>query len=317
MSFQLLKKRDFNAFISDSFGFFKSHGKNYFKGYLLINGGLLAIMLLCIYFIAEIWFGAFFASVQDPYYSTSFENRLAQQSGTISLFGIAILIVSILIMLVSYLYPVGYLHKVANGKDLSTASLFDFVKKKFVRGVIFLLASLFIFLPIFSVVIFIFIMLSMVVIGIPLLIISIPAMMSWFMLSFYDYLSTGNSFFTSFGVGFNFLKKRFWPIVGSTLIIHMIINVISSFIMIIPYIIGFASFISSMDSIDNSANGVSDGLSFFLLMLMIALLISTIATFILQNLVFVNQGIIYYSSVEERDNTAITSEIDNIGNDSE
>jgi len=319
MSFQLLKKRDFNALISDTFGFFKSHGKGYFKGYLAINGGLIVILLLCFYFISDVFMDAFLASIQDSYnsFESSFDDRLKQRSGSFLLLGLIVFMVSIFIMLVSYLYPIGYLHKLANEKESSTSLMFEFIKKKLGRGVIFFLASLVTFVPIMFTVMFVLILLSVIIIGIPLMMIVMPAMMSWLILSFYDFISTNNSFFTSMGVGFSFLKKKFWPVVGSTVIIYIIINVISSIIVMIPYMVGMVSLFTSIESIDSSTNGVPDAFSFFMIMIMIAVLLSTLVTFILQNLMLVNQGIIYYSSVEERDNTSITSEIDSIGNDTE
>ncbi len=319
MNFQLLKKRDFNALISDTFGFFKSHGKNYFKGFLTINGGLILILMICFYFISTVFMDAFLASVQDSYnsFESSFDDRLKQRSGSLTLLGLIVFFISIFIMLVSYLYPVGYLHKVANEKELSTSLMFEFIKNKLGRSIVFFLASLVTFMPIMIAVMFVLMLLSMIIIGIPLMMIVVPAMLSWFLLSFYDYISTGNRFMTSMGVGFSFLKKKFWPVVGSTVIIYIIINVITSIIVMIPYMIGIVSVFTSIDSMSGSTNGVPDGLSFFMVMMLIAVLLSTLITFILQNLLLVNQGVIYYSSIEERDNTAITSEIDNIGNDSE
>ena len=51
--FQLYKKRDFNELVSDTFDFFKIHGKNYFKNYFIINGGFLLILVVLLYFVYE------------------------------------------------------------------------------------------------------------------------------------------------------------------------------------------------------------------------------------------------------------------------
>src|ERR1035437_2467501 len=48
--FQLYKKRDFSAFMSDTLQFFKQFWKNYFRNYVVINGALL--LLMCVtYFL--------------------------------------------------------------------------------------------------------------------------------------------------------------------------------------------------------------------------------------------------------------------------
>lgn len=53
---QFYKKRDFGALVSDTLNFFKLYGKNYFKNYLTLNGGIIILLVVVI----VIGFGDFF-----------------------------------------------------------------------------------------------------------------------------------------------------------------------------------------------------------------------------------------------------------------
>jgi len=54
--FVFYKKRNFNAYINDTFAFFKKYARNYFSNYLAVNGAMIiAITLLCTFTI--IFFG--------------------------------------------------------------------------------------------------------------------------------------------------------------------------------------------------------------------------------------------------------------------
>ena len=87
--FQVFKKRDFSQLVGDTFSFFKLEGKNYFKNYFIINGGLLLILVVALYFLIKFFFEGTFAAAQtgvvlfaDDLESVTRSYRSAEYHGT-------------------------------------------------------------------------------------------------------------------------------------------------------------------------------------------------------------------------------------------
>lgn len=314
MSYQLLKKRDFNALISDTFGFFKAYGKPYLKGFFVINGIVILLLLVTTFFFSRVFMDDLLNSMERGYSSSRVleQNLIANENLYIGLV-LLISVVLIILTLVLYLYPVAFLNKVAKGEEITNDALFGFIKRKVGKAILFFLASLVTFVPIFIVTFSLISLLVMFLIGIPLLFIFAPLMISWVMLSFYDYISTDNGFLKSIGVGYNFATKKFWPTVGSTLIIYMIINAVTSILFFIPYLITIVSFIASAESASQSSMDMRDTASTMFFVMTLIIIFTSLISIIMQNLMLVNQGVIYYSNLEERDNISVNSEIDAIG----
>lgn len=312
--FQLYKKRGFSEFISDTFAFLKLEGKNYFKNYFIINGPLLLILVVCIYFAMNIYMDALFSSVNSQNFG---ENQLLNDlMNNIPIFiflGIISFIVILFISFVCYSFPISYLKLVSNKRDITTQSIFQTMKEKLAKTIMFFLASILVFLPIIAITVTLLILLSIIIIGIPLLIILIPALFSWVKLSFYDYITTENDYLKSVGNGFELLKSKFWPIVGSTMIMYLIYYIIYSVFTMVPYLLGIWGIFSNMDPQVNQ----EETFSTMSIVVSAVLVIATISNYTLQNLIFINQGIIFYSLTDEKENISIKSDIDLIGSDSE
>lgn len=316
--FQLYKKRDFNSLISDTFLFFKLHGKNYFTNYLIINGGFLLVLVTLIYFFMKIFYEGLLASVSNKSYGSNpiFDNLYSNMTyfvigGIISFFLICI------ISIINYTYPIGYLKLIEKNTEQSTKNLVDFIKSNFGKSILFFLGSLISFVPIFFIVGIILILLSIILIGIPLMFILFPTLITWISLSYYDYISNDHEFFTSVGNGYRLLTANFWSNIGSTVIMFVIVNVIIGIIYFVPYLIGIATLFSSPESINGVQNQTIDNLSFMMILMSIIMIISILFNYLLQNLIFINQGMIYYSSKEEKENHTTKNNIDLIGTDVE
>ena len=157
-------------------------------------------------------------------------------------------------------------------------------------------------------------LLIMIIIGIPLLLILIPAISSWISLSYYHYISTNSGYFDALGKGFEMLRSNFWPIIGSTFVMYMIVQIVVSVVTFIPYIFMMGSFFVNPEGMQENPN---DSLSFFTLMMSIVMIISILFNYTLQNIILINQGIIYYSVTESQENISIKREIDSIGQNEE
>ena len=316
--FQLYKKRDFSTLVSDTFSFFKIYSKDYFKNYLIINGGFLLVLLALIYFFMKIFYEGMLSGINNQTYGNNplFDNLYTNLSYFIT-GGAIVFILICIISIINYTYPIAYLKLIENNTEISTKNLIDFIKSKIGKSILFFLASLISFVPIFFIVSLILIALSLIIIGIPLMLIVFPALISWISLSYYDYISSNTSFFTSVRNGYYLLKENLWANIASTVIMFVIVNVVIGIIYMVPYLIGIASLFANPESFQEGGTNVLDNLSFMMILMTIIMIVTIISNYLLQNLIFINQGIIYYSSKEEKENHTTKSNIDLIGSDSE
>lgn len=316
--FQLYKKRDFNALVSDTFNFFKLYGKNYFKNYLIINGGFLVVLVGLIYFFMKIFYESFITEINNSNNESNpmFDNFYANTPYIITA-GILAFILICIISIINYTYPIGYLKLLETNIETSTQNLVQFIKSKIGKSILFFLGSLISFIPIFFIIGLILIALSIVIIGIPLLLLTIPALVIWISLSYYDYISNDVGFFTSIRNGYTLLMKNIWANIGSTFIMYIIVNVAIGIVYMVPYIIGMATLFINPGSFENNPNQVAENVTFIMILMTIVLIIAIVFNYILQNLIFINQGMIYYSGLEEKENYTTRNNIDLIGNDSE
>ena len=312
--FVLFKKRDFSSYISDTFSFLKLFGKHFFKNYFIINGGFLLILSVLLYFMIKVYFEVLFSASGAPqgsYFQQYFDDNLGLFIGSISIFGILIIVLSLL----NVAYPIVYLELVSqkNNNDFTTADIISLLKQNIGKLLKFFLGSIFVVLPILAIVFGIVLALCLILIGFPLLFIVAPACISWLHLSLYTYLTEETGFIQALQEGYYLLKQKFWANVGATFVIYMLIQVVQSFLTMIPYFIGIAAFLTSSNAPGwNTETGSSMSI-FISLFFIFAILLS----YFFNNLVILNQGIIYYSLREENENLTTISEIDLIGLDNE
>lgn len=318
--FQLYKKRNFSDFVGDTFAFFKTYGKHYYRNYFIINGGFLLVLLVLMYFLGKIFYEGIFSNLSGGVnYGTdnSADVFISNNLPLIIGLGLFAFIAAIFLSILSYAYPVAYLKLVEKKTDFTTQDIITEIKSKTGKIIVFFLASLFVLIPIMLLVMGLSFALVFIIIGIPLLFIIIPALMCWFSLAFYDYISTDKGYFDALGGGFSLLKQKFWPCVGSTAVMYMIMQIVVGFVSMIPYIIGIFSMFTTLESQDGSQVPQPENISFFMIMMGVTMVLSLLLNFIFQNFILVNQGIMYYSIREENENNTPKSEIDLIGTQSE
>lgn len=313
--FQLFKVRNFNSLINDTFTFFKVCGKNYFKNYLIINGGLLLVIAVLGFIIGKVFLENFFAGVAsgDPsqIFGAEFEENLGLIITLSILAGILLLIISI----INYSYPVVYLTLFEKNKKPDAKEIFNGIKSKIGRIILFGLLSLVTFLPLFIPVALLGVLLFVIIIGIPGTLILLAAYSSWIYLTFYDYLNTKDGFFTSMGRSWNILTKNFWPNVGSTAIFYAIMYVAQMIIWFITFLMeGIGGLMSADPQMQTDTTEV---LTVVGIIALIGFLIYTVFAFLVGNLLIINQGMIYYSAREEEENNSLKTDIDLIGSDIE
>lgn len=316
--FELYKKRDLSANFSDTITFFKSFGKHFFKNYFVINGIFLMILVVLIYFISKIYMEAVFSSITDlnhnpNYLLDYFNNNIFLILGG---FVITFLLIIILSML-NISFPIIYLklYEKNNSNNFSTQEIIQGLKANVGKMIKFFLGILFIIMPLSFIVFGLLFLLCLILIGIPLIIIVGSAFMSWITLSYYEYILKKVSFFTALSNGFRLVKQQFWTIVGTTFLMMLLVQIIQGFITIIPYI--FSVIWMLVSSRTPGWNSQTETFSTMGILMAFIMVFSILLSYIFNNFIIINQGLIYYSLQEEKENNSTKNQIDLIGTDIE
>ncbi|MBW8361536.1 MAG: DUF4013 domain-containing protein [Kaistella sp.] len=316
---QFYQKRDFGALISDTFAFFKENGKNYFKNYLLINGLLLILLVVTFVFGYRELFSQMLGSNaqgQNYYFQAYFEENQAM----LILVSVLVFILFIAVSMVTYSYPVLYMKRLSEtgNKNIRADEILGDIKSNLGRFFILFLGLIFIVTPLAVIIIGISYVLIFVLIGFFLLLLVFPAVMNVIHFLLFDYFHTKKGFFDSLSYAmraqFSYPSGRekspFWKYWGSTIIMYIIIQVITTVFTMIPMIIFFAKvFTVAQDgsSVENPFEGTMGILIFMIYG------VSILMSFLLMNIMYVNAGLQYYDSRTDLHRTLDLTEIDSIG----
>lgn len=317
--FELYKKRDLSANFSDTTAFFKTFGKHYFKNYFVINGIFLMILVVLIYFISKVYMELLFSGISNMrnnpnYLMAYFNNNIPFIIGG---FLFTFLLIVILSML-SISFPVIYLKLFEKtcSTDFSTQEIINGLKSNIGKMIVFFLGCLFIIMPLAMILFTLIVFLCFILIGFPLLFIVGSAFISWITLSYYEYILKDVGYFTALSNGFRLVKQQFWAIVGTTFLMVLLVQIIQGFMTMIPYLFSiFWMFISKSNLQD--INSRNDTFSTMGILLAVVMVFSVLLNYIFSNFILINQGLIYYSLQEEKENNSTKSQIDLIGTDLE
>ncbi|MEL1244095.1 hypothetical protein AAEO56_07485 [Flavobacterium sp. DGU11] len=310
--FQLYKKRNFSALINDTFIFFRVSGKNYFRNYIIINGGMMLLLLLLIFLVSRIFFENMFSGMGSPESQQMLNDYFNANTGFFIAAGVVCGILVLLLTITNYSYPVLYLSLAEKNEKPTSREVLGLFKKKIGKILLFALLSLVTFVPITIIVGLFGMLMFAILIGIPVAIILFAALSNWIFLSFYDYLNTDKGYFAAMGTGMRMLFKNFWPHMGSTAIIYVIISIAQSILSFIPYMIGIVIMLfGSNGKMDN------ENISLLGILMLITFMLYFVLAFFLGNILMVNQGLIYYSCREDNERHTLHSDIDLIGTDFE
>lgn len=299
--FQLYKKRNFNAYINDSIQFFKLFGKNYFKNYITINGALLLVLSALFYFT----FRDFFGNMMQPDVANDWffsDNNIFLVVVLFSIF----FLVSIASSVLSIGQPIVYvkMFEKTGRNDFTASEILQEILKIAGRIIVFGIISFFIFFPAMMVLMMLGVVLSFLLVGIPLLIIGLPAMLVWSIQALIVYIYEDAGYFAALGKAWKILFSNFWHIVGSSIIIYIFVSIVQSAISMVPYFMIMASYISSGS--DLNAFEFPPSMVFLYVLGMVV-------TYLMLNIFYIQQTLVYYSAIEDTEHLQAISEIDNIG----
>lgn len=307
---QFYKVRNFGELISSTFDFFKLYGKNYFKNYILLNGGVLILLMIVFWFAYGELFQLMFSSNLNGE-EFFFEEYFAQNQWVLIGMTLLFFSITILLSLVSYSFPVLYMKRLAEtgSKQITTNDIVEDLKGVWKKFVIFFFGMIITMVPIMLVAMFISGLLMMVLIGFFLILLIFPAFTNIINITLFDYYHTDKGFFSSLKYAFNaqFSKKNFWKYWGSLVVIYFLINVISSVFAMIPYLFLIG------DMVSNSGGNNPFENSTFVIVMVIVYAISILSSFLLINIIYINCGFMYYDSRKDLHRDVQMSEIDNLG----
>lgn len=308
---QIYKKRQFGELISDTFNFFKEHGKNYFKNYLMINGLIIILLVVVIVFAFKDVFPMLFNSNMQGSSTYLFEQYFTENMGSLIVSGVLMFLIILMLSLVNYTFPVLYLKRLAEtgNKDITTDEMVSDIKKNVGKFFKFFLWSLITLLPIIVIASLISVALMFIVIGIFLFLFILPVFANISNFTFFDYFTTNKGFIDSLSEGFRIQFSKFWNYFGSVVIIYIIMNVISYVFTMLPMsIIAGTAFAAPIDQgAENGSNPI------LMILLFIVYLVSIIMSLLLSNIIYINAGLMYYDSRTDLHRSVDMLEIDTIG----
>ncbi|MES2410981.1 MAG: hypothetical protein V4535_06005 [Bacteroidota bacterium] len=311
--FTLFKKRDFGDYISDTFQFFRQTGKHYLKNYFTICGIFLMVLAILTYFLSQVYFD-FFLNIGRTNNNFQYIQRYAETNTAVIIIGALLLFLFIVLLsMLTYSIPVIYLdlYSKNKGNNFGTKEILAKFKTDFGRILIFFLGLIFIITPLLILVFTVLILLCFIIIGIPLLLFAIPTAVSWITLSFYEYLNRDKSFFKAFGSGFRHIKSQYFPNIGSLMVMYVMVQIAMSLFTMFPYMFGMVSLLTST----KNGSAPEDALSTVKILLTIVMVVSILMSYILNNLLLINQGLVYYSRRENDENISSKDSIDLIGSE--
>jgi len=315
---QFYKKRDFGAFITDSFTFFKLYGKNYFKNYILLNGLLLILMVaIFIFGYRELIMQIFGSNMSgESYY---FESYFEDNIGMFVVIGLITFLLFLLMMIVNYLFPVFYLKRLAEGeKKIRTDDILGDFKRNAGKIGKLCLGMVFVVTPPSLIVMGISYVMIVIVIGIFLIVLVYPALFNVITFLMYDYFNSKRGFFESLSYSirsqFSYTNGRekspFWKYWGSTVVISIILYVITTIFTVIPMIFFMLKITTTAPDANFEQNPFAGSLG---VMMFVMYGISLLVSFFLSNMLYVNSGLMYYDNRRDFHQKIELEEIETIG----
>ncbi len=313
---QLLQIRGFNDFFQDTFAFIKENGKHYFKHYFIINGFFLVLLAAITYifvsFYSTILFNPANFGVAESTNINPLDDFMNENFGVFILALIAFFIIAIIAGVINYAYTPIYL-KLYNEKDganFSTKEIINSYKANIVKLLMFVLLGLLIAIPLSIAAGIISFVLAITIVGILLLPLVIGLLALLYNNTLLEYIHNKRNFWDAMGYAWNSIASKFWATVGCVGIFFVISYIIQFIIQITSSIFMTARTLTVVES--GSTNPFEQSASVIIVMALMFIL-QFVVSIITNSIIQVNQGIIYFSLKEEKENINTKTVIDQIG----
>lgn len=314
--FELFKTRAFADYISDTFHFLKIYGKHYFKNYLKFAFVALLILMVAMAMIGMFYYRVLNTTLGGFDGGETFDNSFVTENAVMLVIGIVVVVIAALYLsLLNYSFPVYYQKILGENPEEkpALASIRSLFKKDLGRLLVFGLLSVLIFGIIGIVALGIATVLSFILIGLLLFPLLIPFLTTWYTLTLYFYINQNQSFFEAFQNAFHTIFKNFWTIIGASFCIMMIVYIVNMAITMIPYMLLFFGMFFGIQNPEQIENFNSSDFSLYMILMLIVYCIGMLAGLILNHLILIQVGLVYYSERENTEHLSLRQSIDEIG----
>ncbi|MGB3606876.1 MAG: hypothetical protein WA775_01335 [Psychroserpens sp.] len=309
---QLHKSRRFGEYFQDTFAFLKQNGGHLYKHFFIINGVFLMLLMVFAYFLSKFYSEVFFGSIVNGN-QNALENYINQNSGLFVALIIAVVIIALVAAIIAYTFVPIYLKLYIDhdGKSFSALDVAKSYKHNLSKILIFLLCSMIVLIPVLILAGFVSFILSITIIGMLLLPLVFGAVSLYYQGSLMEYLEQKRSIWESFGYFLHLLSSKFWPSVGSAGIFFVMAYIAQTAVTFIPYIFGVVNlFVDVEPGAIPKPGEIQQTMTIVLILIFV---LSFIVGSLLNVIIQLNQGIIFYSLKENNENINTKSEIDLIG----
>ncbi|MFT4805063.1 MAG: hypothetical protein ACJAZK_000648 [Psychroserpens sp.] len=309
---QLYKSRGFGEYFQDTFAFLKQNGKHLFKHFFIINGIFLLILMVIGYFFSKFYTDVIFGGLINGN-SSGIDEYINQNSGIFIALILIFIIVGLLAAMISYSYIPIYLklYSKHDGKNFTATDIINTYKANIGKIFIFLLCGILIVIPLMLGVGILLFILAITIIGIFAMPLVIGAVSLFYQGALMEYLDEKRSIWDSFGYSWRMMSSKFWAAIACVGIFYLISYVAQNVIALIPYIFGMVNLFTDIET-----NTVPEPMAIqktMTVMMLAIFLLTFLVSSILNVVVQLNQGIVYYSLKEDNENINTKSDIDLIG----
>nr|WP_321223208.1 hypothetical protein [uncultured Psychroserpens sp.] len=309
---QLYKSRSFGEYFQDTFAFLKQNGKHLFKHFFIINGIFLLILIVIGYFFSKFYTEIIFGGMMTGN-SNAIDQYMNQNSGVFILLVLVFIIVGLVAATISYSYVPIYLKLYIDreGKNFTASDIINAYKANIGKIFVFLLFGILVAIPLIIGAGLIMFILAITIIGILGMPLVIGAMSLFYQGSLMEYLDGKRSIGSSFGYAWTMISSKFWAAIGCVGLFYLMSYIAQNVIALIPYIFGMVNLFTELET-NTTPEPMAIQKTMTVMMLAIFLLTFLVST-ILNVIVQLNQGVVYYSLKEDNENVNTKSDIDLIG----
>lgn len=310
---ELYKSRGFGEFFQDTFSFIKYNGLHLFKNFLVINGVFLLILSIFIYFFSKFYTDIVFSGVYGTNSSNDLDTYINENGALFFILVFVFIIVALISAVASYAYLPIYmqLFNSHGGKNFGASEVLGAYKKNSGKLIIFLLCGFLLGIPLIialGIIMFIFMITIIGILCIPFI---IGGFSLFYQMSLMEYFQDKKGIWESFGYSWQLLTSKFWAAIGSVGLFLLMGYVAQYALAIIP---GLFQVVDSMTSTYSEVNYDPDDTSFTVFVLMLSMFFLTFFSGVIINVIVqINQGIVFYGLKEDNENINTKSVIDQIG----
>lgn len=309
---QLYKSRGFGEYVQDTFGFLKQNGAHLYKHFFIINGIFLLMLMIIGYLFSKFYTEVIFGGIGSNNNGV-FDAYISQNSGVLAILLLLFVGIGLIAAIISYAFIPIYLKLYIehNGKNFSASNIVYAYKNNIGKLFIFLLCSLLILTPIFIFAGLISFILSVTIIGVLLLPLVIGGVSLFYQGGLMEYLEHKKGIWESFSYAWKLMSSKFWAAIGCVGVFFVLGYIAQTVVTLIPYLFGVVNlFIEFEPGQHPDPTVIKKTLTVIVL---IIFLLSFIVGSLLNVIIQLNQGVIFYSLKEDIENINTKSDIDLIG----